>query len=397
MKVRKLQTIIWTCSLLVSLPMFKYESRNPLAVVNGDYSNAIFGEIIVYFILANIVIWMALKSSLKIYNQSILMLLPIFFGITTFWSTTPLLTLVRASQLLILMLLINILIAIFQQSLLELTELYRTFNNFFITFNTILVLYSFIRPTFSSGGRLTYFNVHPIVSATVTGLVSIILVTMSIPKKFMLYRILILTLNLFFIFLNRSRGPLIALIVVIILVIFTTRKFTISGKLQFLNLFMIVGIFVSAYALVSLQNYLARGEELKNLNQLNGRIFLWTNLIRDNSIFTFLFGHGYGSERIAAFDVASWAGSSHSSWISYYYSGGITILLILFLMFLFTMHSGWKCRMKIPAMYPILFLTICSLTGDTFQIPNLITFGYFLYFAITLKERHSFRSVSIRN
>lgn len=368
--------------------MFKSESRNPLAVVTGDYSTAIYGEILIYFILANTILWIALKCSLKFFNPSILMILPVYFVITTLWSTTTLLTLVRSLQLMILLLLIDIIIEIYHQLFIDLLQLYKTFNRFIITSNTLLVIYAFIQPTFSSGGRLTYFNVHPIVSATATGLVSILLMTMSLSKQYTIYRIIILILNFSFMFLNMSRGPLIALIVVAMLVIFTTNILFDFGKLQILNIIVILTIYVSTYALLSLQNYFGRGEELETLNQLNGRIFLWSHLTSDNSVFQTIFGHGYGSERVAAFDAASWAGSSHNSWISFFYGGGIVILLIFVSIFLHTFHYGWKCRVKIPAIFPIIFLTICSLTGDTFQFPNIITFGYFLYLTIILKIRN---------
>lgn len=362
--------------LLVGLPMLKSESRNPLAVVSGQYSITIYLEIGMYGVLFIAISYIAMRYQIDLFGNKRLFALPIYLSMTAIWSHTHLLSFVRSLQLLILFLFINMCLRLFQND--ELKILYIVTANFFIALNLFLLIICFVNPTYSSGDRLTYLNVHPIVSATLAGLSTIHLMLDRYWGTKHIRQICLVFPNLVFLWLNQSRGPLLAMLFTFAMAILISRDMSMFKKFAYSILTISCALLIFGYRVESLKNYISRGEDFTQLNRLNGRVYLWNQITEHISLLQIIFGHGYGAERVTAFDAARWAGSTHNSWLSFYYGGGCIALFFLVYLLLRALRASQMKADFSSMLYPIVFLSICGLSADTFQFPQLFSLQFFL-------------------
>ncbi|OLE45272.1 MAG: hypothetical protein AUI36_22855 [Cyanobacteria bacterium 13_1_40CM_2_61_4] len=328
------RTMLAACFSVVLVAGTKFRLRQASDSLDGSLDAQILFELGLFAAagVAVLVCWIAAGDRRR--PTIIEVLMGGYAGIallSTLWSASPVLTLVRAAQLLVVS---GMAIAAVRML---------TPAGALWTACTSVALYaiacSVIGPTFpwasefadaSDRVRFAWFSAHPIAVGTLAGIAALGLLStafwtsphrrnrlLGIPLAWHATPLVVILV------LTNSRGPLLAFIAGVCTLAFLRLPWSARIPLVFIaaasSLVMVVAgpnlqeWLFSAYMQDSAMNHLFfQGQSAEGLLGLNGRLDLWTDLAPVMAEHPVL-GSGYQASRATLLDVASWAGYAHNA------------------------------------------------------------------------------------
>ncbi|MDP9234621.1 MAG: hypothetical protein M3P01_08730 [Actinomycetota bacterium] len=381
--------VAWVALFLSADERFMGLGRSPLEAAQGNASVGNLVQIAIYGLVA-LMIFRTRRALLERNRFRIpklpILLYPAFALASTVWSLTLIFTLVRASQLLIIVALALLMVRVWQSSPETGQALWRDTLTAFVQLVTILTLVGF-----SVGwpaGRFTWPGAHPGIAATYAGAAFLILLArgrLQAPPPQWAYfpRLLLLALVLF---LGQTRSVLAALAFAILAMLWSLgREKPIA---RYLGIWYYgVGVTLTLlFARLQLVDYLARGESSQQLDTLSGRTTLWEFAIHDVSrAGKTIMGFGYGAERVVLFPQVDWTSTAHNSWIEALLGVGmIGVCLLAAVVFFLVWRYGWASDPNPDARLSfgiLAYLLVISGFSETIALPG-IGFGLLILISV---------------
>lgn len=302
------------------------------------------------------------------------------------WSTAPVLTLVRACQLLTVLLLARVAVGGLGPN-----GALRAFSSALVGFVAICVLLAGVFPwaskpeLYTEGDfvRFAWFAVHPIQAASELGLALVLLAAGAqhrMPRRrrwFTLRQWMLGALLGTALVVTYSRGPLIACAVgVATVLVRSTQRQRIAivsvavaaiGATGVLLFGVVdVGTFLEAHA----PAFFLRGQNADQFSSFTGRSDLWRSLLQQ-ALDHFWLGYGYQASRAATLEAAEWAGYAHNAFLQSLLDVGIVGTLLLVSAMATTFAQAFSPAVSreftcAPLIALMLFLLVNSLTNESF-------------------------------
>jgi O-antigen ligase len=332
---------IAACFVMVLLAGTKFRMREASDSLDGSMDAQILFELALFAAVGVAVLagWIAAGDRrpaphLKMRPTYVEVLLGGYAGIallSTLWSAAPMLTLVRAGQLLVVS-------AMAIASVRMLTPAAALWAGC-ASVAVYSIGCSVIGPTFpwssefadaSDRIRFAWFSVHPIAVGTLTGIAALGLLStafwtsphrtgrlLGIPLYWHATPLVIILV------MTNSRGPLLAFVAGVCTLAFLRLRSPARIPLMLVaaaSMLVMVAIGPNLQAWIfsastqssALNDFFFQGQSTEGLLGLNGRLDLWTDLAPAMAAHPVL-GYGYQASRATLLDVASWAGYAHNA------------------------------------------------------------------------------------
>jgi exopolysaccharide production protein ExoQ len=331
------ETVLRLTFLLILIAGTKFRLRDPAASLKMEIDAQIVMELGIYALLALIVFLALVARPQARRGLTALEMVGLAFVllalISTIWSASPLLTLVRGVQLVLLYA-----IALVAWRVIGPRQAITALSASLLSYVLICAMLSLIFPAWAQGGmvdgqgfaRFSWFGVHPITAATYVGITLVLLISEAIfsPEGWSKQRF---RLPLWFYMVPlaailvaaNSRGPLLSLAVTLGMLL-PMRYFrpavavaSIAAALIAFVLFMNFGdslaslIRRGAYSQSRLSQMVYRGTSGDDVMSMSGRVELWRDmvpLLHQRP----LVGHGYQGGRPLLLRLRPWAGTAHN-------------------------------------------------------------------------------------
>jgi len=303
------------------------------------------------------------------------------------WSAAPLLTLVRACQLLTVLLLARATVR-------ELGPggALRAFSSALVGFVAVCVLVAGVFPwasnpeLYTEGDfvRFAWFAVHPIQAASELG-IALVLLTAASPQQPMQWRRRWVTLRPWMLgallgialVVTYSRGPLLACAAGVAAVLIRSNRYR-RIAIATVAVVIVSAVSVLLFAVTDVGTFLEnhapafflRGQDAHLLTSFTGRDELWVSLLRQ-AFDHFWLGYGYQASRVATLEVADWAGYAHNALLQSLLDVGIVGTLLLVAAMATTLLPSLgpavsRERISTPVIPLMLFLLVNSITNESF-------------------------------
>jgi hypothetical protein len=356
----------------------RFSQRNPLdtSISSAPWEN--FAEVGIYGIVGALTIrsrHLLVTADPRRIRKQPLVLWPPLAVASALWSLVPLFSFVRALELFVPIGLALLMVRIWLSSPSFGAELWRRTLRVFIGAVTVLVLIGFLSGTWRVA-RFTWPGTHTTVAAVYIGVCFVILVAAG--RSYLRLRMsgYVLRLALFAValYLGESRTVVAAVLLALGIVFWwTARTKPLKGYLGVTYYVLSIGV-VLLMALQFLIGYALRGGTEEGLTSLSDRVPLWTAAVHALSEANrWLFGFGYGSERVVLPTEFSWAGNAHSSWIELLFGIGILgPLLVAVDIFFVIRYAAHRRSLAPPALSLgiVAVLIAGSITGETLAYPG---------------------------
>ena len=328
------RTTLAACFSIVLLAGTKFRLREASDSLDGSMDAQILFELGLFTAVAVAVLAAWIASGDRRRPTIVEVLIGGYAGIallSTLWSAAPVLTFVRAGQLLV----VSAMAIAAVRLLTPASALWTACASVAV----YAIVCSIIGPTFPWASefadaadriRFAWFSVHPIAVGTLTGIAALgLLSTAFWTSPHRRGRLLGIPLSWYalpfvmILVLTNSRGPLLAFIAGVCALAFLWLRWQARIALMLItaaSLLVVVAVgpnlqewLVSASMQDSAVNRVFfQGQSADGLLRLNGRLDLWTDLapvMAEHSVL----GYGYQASRATLLDVASWAGYAHNA------------------------------------------------------------------------------------
>jgi len=385
------RTTLALCFSIVLLAGTKFRLRQASDSLDGSFDAQILFELGLFAAVGVAVLAAWIASGDRRRPTIVEVLIGGYTGIallSTVWSDSPMLTLVRAAQLLVVA---GVAIAAVRML---------TPAGALWTACTSVAVYaiacSIVGPTFPWASefadaadrvRFAWFSVHPIAVGTLTGIAALGLLStafwtspqrrnrlLGIPLAWHATPLVIILV------LTNSRGPLLAFIVGVCALAFLRLPWSSRIPLMLIaaasSLVVVVAgpnlqeWLFSAYMQDSAMNHLFfQGQSAEGLLGLNGRLDLWTDLAPVMAEHPVL-GAGYQASRATLLDVASWAGYAHNalvqSLLDLGIAGTVALGLLVAIALSAVVRSGLAPWLRGTSAALMVFLVLNSIGTESF-------------------------------
>ena len=383
-------------ALSISVPMLllagtKFRTRLADDTLEGVLDAQIVLELLLFVLIGVAVLAVALATRTARRISTAEVLIGIYAAIallSTLWSAAPALTLVRATQLAIVAGL-----AILSVRVLKPEGALWTMTRAIVWYVLICALIAVTAPwtTLPSPEedvfRFSWFAIHPIDAATVTGAAAIGLLgviackrTQGVPSPagFGMYSAFLALVIL--LVLTSSRGPMAALVAAIGVLwlirirpafraaVVLTAAAGLAAFLIYVSEFRSWVEGIAGHDTIATR-LLLRNQTVDDVFELNGRLGLWQELLPIVTDHVAL-GTGYQASRAALLELAAWAAYAHNALLQTVLDLGVAGLLSMLGLILLGFRAGLRrsnapwVRATVPAL--MLFLAVNALSSESF-------------------------------
>lgn len=385
--------VLFTSFLIVLIAGTKFRLRDPTASLGTELDTQILLELALYGLVGVglLTIWLTRGNWGGVTaRESVVFLYVVVALLSTLWSLTPLLTLVRAVQLLVLAGLAVLAVRLLAEGG-ALAAACTAVALYVLACAGLAMTYPWASGAFTEGDRvrLSWFSVHPITAGTLAAIAALGLLSarMFAPRQGATGRLvactpLLVAPVLMVLVLTRARGPLLAFlasagVLTAMRMRLRARHVLVTTLVCSAVLFLTgppPGAWLSWAAEQDspLGRMFLQGQAADALLGLSGRVELWQQLgpLMEQRL---LLGHGYQASRSLLLDVASWASYAHNALLQTVLDLGLVgavALIAIVGMGLFGSGgnvepggSEWPRRTAIALM---VFLVINSITSESF-------------------------------
>lgn len=308
--------------------------------------------------------------------------------LSSLWSIAPALTLVRATQLLIVSALAIVTVRVLTPSG-ALWSACKALAAYVLACAALAPIFPWASETYDldDGTRWGWFSVHPVAAGTLAALAALGLLSASafapprgtprmlgIPLFFSAIPVVLVLL------LTRSRGPLLAFVASLGTLLLMRLRWTVRIPLilitaSFILIYITLGPDLEPW-LVSVANQdsaisrvLFRGQTVDTVLQLNGRFGLWDDL-RPAIAAHSLIGYGYQASRSVVLDAAAWAAYAHNALLQSVLDLGLLGTLALVVLAIIGLCGGMigdlSSWMRATVAALMVFLVLNSMSTESF-------------------------------
>lgn len=315
------------------------------------------------------------------------------------WSLTPLFTLTRAGQLLVVAALIAVSAGLWSDGSRSLERDWRQIWFSFLAISALFSLAALLWPNWH-GARWSWPGLHTGTTSEYVALSAMVLLSMSVEQGWNPPRQLRRVLPLLFVvaigllLLTITRSSLFGFIVGAFAITWTGSKRRSDKRLLTLGAVIAVAAVGAAWFSQSLTEYLLRGQTADQFASLTGRTDLWSFAFQELNDAPIL-GFGYGAARVVLIEEFSWAGTGHNLWVEAALSLGLIGAALLTAVLGWIAVRGYGLQKSAPGPASNMglgFIVATLVTGvasTAFALPglNFATMGLVLA-AVSVSRRH---------
>jgi O-antigen ligase len=394
-------TVLYLAILLAGT---KFRVRDADASLNGQFDAQVLMELALYAVVLVVLFVRSRRYGVGIRGwrtagDYLLWAYLAWASFSVTWSAAPVLTLVRAGQLLTVLLLARATVRELGPG-----AAVRAFSSAVVGFVAVCAIVAALFPWASDPElhtdgdfvRFGWFAVHPVLAATELGL-ALVLLTADVQQRperwrtrwFMLPAWMLAAFLGTALVVTYSRGPLIACAVgVAALVLRSVRHQRIAIKsvaiavVAMTAVLLFADVDVGAVLEEHAPAFFLRGQDADALTSFTGRLDLWQSMLPE-MVDHFWFGYGYQASRATLLEAAEWAGYAHNAFLQSMLDVGIVGTLLLLSAIATTFlpsRSPVRARELIgsPFIPVMLFLLVNSITSESFAAsPGVETLAVF--------------------
>lgn len=220
---------------------------------------------------------------------------------------------------------------------------------------------------------------------------------MLMTKKKSLWTGIVLAIIFIIILLTGSRGAVLMVLGMISYWIVTSSK---SRRFKNIIMLGILALFVYIFMADTMTEYLLDRFQISSIldTQGSGRLIIWKNAIlkfRDSNLIRMIFGYGHGGFKNAVHYIAighSSAYESHNIFINALIEGGLVGLILLISSFCKVIRCAWKHNNIIGQLCTIGFL----LEGLTLDAQSYRIFAVAFVFAVIINNPRNMKEISLK-
>jgi hypothetical protein len=312
--------IAWAWLALLLVTDLRLVDVDPLAVTAGTVGLQHIVQLGTYAAVMALVI-RARRSILHLsprpVPKGLLLAWPAVAVLSAAWSLSPIYTLVRASQLLVVGALALLVVRIWTNDRSAGEEIFMRSLRLFVQAVTILAIIGLVTAP-DLGSRFTWPGMHPGVAATALGAAFLTLAIggrsrLGFPAwtywpRLALFGVLLV--------MAQTRSVLAGVVVGLGVALWFKGRDKPIARYLGVTYYVVGVIMLVALAATHLYTYLSRGESPEMIRTFTGRTDLWDYGISHlDSMREWLLGFGYGTSRIVLLEGFEWGGSAHSTWM----------------------------------------------------------------------------------
>ena len=335
---------------LVMATELKFRSRDPLLSTTGDFDAQIVFELAVW---AGGAVWLAFRTirsgrtawlNMPARLSKAIRALGVFVALiflSSLYSPSPAVSLVRAGQWVILFGLVASLYADLR-TLMSLEAFWIASRRAIWVTGALAAAVSAMVPIWPSfvedytgDARYHFFDMHPNATATILGLMIVTLVGSHLgvgdpllrERGRSVLRLAATSLLVTLLLLTRTRGPIVATVVGVGVLVWLTGDRSAKRATAF-GVLLLIGLVASGAVDSLIDSVIVRGQTRDQILTLTGR----TDLFREALPFIgerLFFGHGYLAARNLFLNLAWGSGSAHNLFLEVIFSMGIVGVLAL--------------------------------------------------------------------
>jgi O-antigen ligase len=390
--------LAWIGLAFVSVVRFSQQGVTTESVSRGasaSVENLL--EVAVYAVVAVVLVVRWLPDAPTESRSLLLLAWPLWAMLSSTWSVIPAYSLVRASQLLV-----AVLLALHTARVLDVlgddgSAVARPFTRILVNVCSFLAIWAFAFPytpeapegtgtaaaVVGSGERLAWYGVHPLTAATILGTAAL-LATVLGPRFLRMSRAgwgartsLLWAATL----ATQGRGVILGVLVAVPVVLWVRGRR--RPALRYLSVAYYAAGVVAAFALYhhQLVALATRGEGLGRLFNLNGRLPLWQLAIGSlDTLREVLLGSGLGASGVLFHEQVAFAGHAHNSLVDALVGTGAVgaLLLVTWLSTVFrglvsaTAPAGMPDRLRAALLGVFVLLLVNGVGAPGLAFPGFV-------------------------
>lgn len=279
--------------------------------------------------------------------------------LTTIWSTYGPLTVVRAGQVTILLLLFLASRRLHPDDLARLRDRH---YRYFVRLLVVLVMIGLVGSSYD--GRFRWLGTHPgMVSGYLA--VGVILAAYGAPHvRYPRVHGLLIGALVLLVGLTRTRGTFAALVVAVAATVFVRGRQLRPG--------LTIAVSGASIAVLAywdtITAWLARGQATESLTSLTGRTDLWREVLTHGNS---LFGSGFAAGRLGVLKYNE-LGTGHNTWVELISGAGLVGAVLGGVLLAYLLVAAMKHRL-VPESTLLVFLLVHGLTSESWALPGLMT------------------------
>lgn len=391
----------WCVLLFISNIKFTTEVRSPLLAATGNLSPDNRRELLAYALIAATLVAASFHRRLSHLDRKTwpLFAWPLFAVASSAWSLIPVFTLVRATQLLIVVALTLFSLRVAKAHPGIGQRIAADTLRGFLLITSALTVWGFVDRSAWENSKTRRFmwptGEHPISVGLVIGAALLVLIVGGTALS-RLPRLVHASLAVLFtvaLILGHNRSVLVSTVVGLLVVLWLRGKDSVAHRYLALPALLYGGLILALIAGSTVLSYFERSESFQLISTLTGRTTLWEAAIQQlQTPLQWLRGFGYGSPRVILAPLFSWAGQAHNSLIEILLGTGI-IGIMLAVVILWVIGHGVLSTPTTPrATRPVeaaifVYLLVVG-TTEALLLPGFaFTMFLFLFFAASCDAR----------
>lgn len=370
---RTARWIPWAWIVLLFVSSFRFTGRRSVeAAVSGSASieNAI--EVAAYALFGTLALIRLVYRTprFRTFGVAVFGAFALLSVASVMWSLTPLFTLIRSSQLVVLAILVAVSAGVWTQGE---RSFGRDWSRIWLTYLAIAGVMSvaaFIWPNWQSG-RWAWPGLHTGTTSEYIAIGAMAMLSMrlehgwELSRRFRRLVPLLFVVSLVLLMLTITRSSLFGFLAGAFLIVWTGSRIRSDRRLVLVGGLIAAVVAGVAWFSESLVEYLLRGQTIDQFYTFTGRTDLWAFALSELNESPLL-GFGYGAGRVVLIDEFFWAGTGHNLWIEAALSVGLIGATLLTVVLLWAAARSYLLQRVTPgpaSNFGLAFVTATLVSG----------------------------------
>ena len=373
----------WAWLTLFFISNVKATSRDAQAALTGSASADNLVELAVYGLIAAGCLATLLRRRGHFRRSAGLVMLTAYGALavtSAAWSSVPLFSVVRGSQIGVIALLAVVSVEAWRSGRRDVvSDWMRIWLGFTLAVTGLLTLGIFVG---TSESRFAWPGTHPIVVGSYLALAAVVALSMLLERGWRLrasqlrLTMVLTVVFIVFIIINSTRSTLAAFVIGTVAVYITRSARRRDLRWLMVPLAGLVGTIAAMLYSDSLVSFVLRGQTVEEFATLSDRTALWS-VAWERASDHILLGSGYGAGRGMFLEMFPWAGTAHSLWAELIVDLGIVGAALGLGLLAWSMWNSISLQLKAPgpigstSLGVMLVTAVAALAEVGFAFPGL--------------------------